>query len=454
MAQRIVIKNFRQIKDADIEIKNITVLIGENATGKSTVAKLVYFFKCLGNDFKTDILNIEATTAHNSIFKELELLNKFVSMQIENKFIKWFGEIENNTTIKYFYKENDFIEIKGSSVFVSILKTSDFEEIKKYRELIFELSDNLEDFSLQNKNQDAYFEMANQIVCNIFEIKMLNRPGYFLAGRSAYLDNMPIINNMLQEELYKIVSNSLSVNLNESIIQRDYLRISAENAGFFMNAVNLLQHKNTKLSKYVSNSFKLILKANYRNNNGVEQLESNDVQYSLLNSSSGQKESLRILQDINLLCTRNHDFRIYEEPEAHLFPTAQKLLIELMVLMVNYTNSQIIITTHNPYILSVFNNLLFYNYILEKDESATETLTTLFGVHDLNAINNEKININTSQFSAYQLSTISETYCQSIIDIETKMINNNFLDDEIEKQNNDFYALNAIYAKTLRVIEE
>lgn len=41
--QRIVIQNFGPIKDATIEIPKFLLLIGEQASGKSTVAKLIYF---------------------------------------------------------------------------------------------------------------------------------------------------------------------------------------------------------------------------------------------------------------------------------------------------------------------------------------------------------------------------------------------------------------------------
>lgn len=37
------IKNFAKIEDADINIDGITVIAGENNTGKSTVGKIFFF---------------------------------------------------------------------------------------------------------------------------------------------------------------------------------------------------------------------------------------------------------------------------------------------------------------------------------------------------------------------------------------------------------------------------
>jgi len=41
--QRLIIKNFGSIKDLDMEIKDFMVFIGPQASGKSTIAKAVYF---------------------------------------------------------------------------------------------------------------------------------------------------------------------------------------------------------------------------------------------------------------------------------------------------------------------------------------------------------------------------------------------------------------------------
>ena len=50
MKQHISIRNFGPIRQAEIDVNDLTILIGEQASGKSTIAKLVYFFKSLRND--------------------------------------------------------------------------------------------------------------------------------------------------------------------------------------------------------------------------------------------------------------------------------------------------------------------------------------------------------------------------------------------------------------------
>ena len=41
MKEKLIIKNFGPIKSVDLDLGKITVLIGEQATGKSTVAKVL-----------------------------------------------------------------------------------------------------------------------------------------------------------------------------------------------------------------------------------------------------------------------------------------------------------------------------------------------------------------------------------------------------------------------------
>lgn len=47
MSQRLEITDFGPVKRASIVIKPALILIGQQASGKSTVAKLIYFFQSL-----------------------------------------------------------------------------------------------------------------------------------------------------------------------------------------------------------------------------------------------------------------------------------------------------------------------------------------------------------------------------------------------------------------------
>ena len=153
----------------------------------------------------------------------------------------------------------------------------------------------------------------------------------------------------------------------------------------FEGLIESYSENNIKEKLYqVKNKIDKILKGEYRIDDLGEKIlfnkETEEYIY-LSNTSSGQQESIRILQDIFLNILDNIKvLRILEEPEAHLFPVAQKQLIELLALMVNQNDdNQLIITTHSPYVLTVFNNLLFANRVVEKNPSTAWTKTmTIF----------------------------------------------------------------------------
>ena len=81
--QRIIVKNFLGVKEVDIKIGKVLVLIGEQASGKSTLAKLIYFFQTI----QEDIFNIAYTDQNQGEFKNEYALQEF----IDNKFYNFFG---------------------------------------------------------------------------------------------------------------------------------------------------------------------------------------------------------------------------------------------------------------------------------------------------------------------------------------------------------------------------
>ena len=70
--QKIIIKNFGPIEYAEIEIAKIVVLIGGQASGKSTIGKLIYFFRSLKEDF------------YNDVYKKPEMNEDYETFFIQN----------------------------------------------------------------------------------------------------------------------------------------------------------------------------------------------------------------------------------------------------------------------------------------------------------------------------------------------------------------------------------
>jgi len=119
-----------------------------------------------------------------------------------------------------------------------------------------------------------------------------------------------------------------------------------------------------------------ILKGNYVSERGKDFLVSQDGRKtSLTNASSGQQETLPLALILKNLLFRTRSMvrgiTVYiEEPEAHIFPAAQKQIVQLIALVFNASREnvpyQFLITTHSPYILTSLNNLLLAGKLASK----------------------------------------------------------------------------------------
>ncbi|MGN1120201.1 MAG: AAA family ATPase, partial [Oscillospiraceae bacterium] len=113
-----------------------------------------------------------------------------------------------------------------------------------------------------------------------------------------------------------------------------------------------------------------VLKGRYVFANGEERLYLTDNhdytdRFVKINyTSSGQQETVWLFNILfHILVTKTKSFIILEEPEAHLYPDAQKIVSEVLALMSN-RECELLITTHSPYILGAVNNLIYANAIV------------------------------------------------------------------------------------------
>ncbi len=170
---------------------------------------------------------------------------------------------------------------------------------------------------------------------------------------------------------------------------------------------------------------KKILCGEYLQEDGEDYLELDEGRkISIANSSSGQQETLPltiILRTIALTKPKVGGNSIYiEEPEAHIFPAAQRDMVELISTVYNSRKDslQFLITTHSPYILTAFNNLLQAGFLAI---GATEEK-----IQAISRYVPQSRFINPSEITVYSL---SGGYSRSILDTETGLIDTNIIDE-------------------------
>ena len=462
LMQKIIINNFGSIKYAEIEVKKILVLIGEQASGKSTIAKLIYFFKTIQEDLFSQIYRDKQNQSLD--------INSDILPPIQQKFYNFFGPTNNlpdfEITFYYSFNENKFLKLSNDENKKMKISPIDTFINEKFTILASDIKFRLRQEYLNiNKNRNIqplikeeekikYAQQLYDLLNDLFQNKQRDLL-FIVAGRSATVAYPSLFDNLKQNipiDNYERSSKTLDEMLLEKFIEK-FVRVKDIFRKFrnFEGLIESYSENNIKEKLYqVKNKIDKILKGEYRIDDLGEKIlfnkETEEYIY-LSNTSSGQQESIRILQDIFLNILDNTKvLRILEEPEAHLFPVAQKQLIELLALMINQNNdNQLIITTHSPYVLTVFNNLLFANRVVEKNPSTQSEVAQIIPQDSW---------LSAKDFSAYSLGNQSvkedTNYCESIFNQEKGTIQQNYLDTVSEILGGDFQALYSIHAKTFK----
>jgi predicted ATPase len=421
--QRISIENFGPVKKFEADVTDIMLLIGPQASGKSTISKSIVLFKSL----KDEILNY----IYINTFENLLSLNYII-----RKILIYF-EIQldrEGSIVKYQYSNEKYITVSSSETYnleIKISSTLEQElnllitEILNYK-IIFQEQQNkfksLEELREIESDKRLQFKNFKSRIDQIFEEK--HSSVFIPAGRS--------LMSTLTDQLQEIKNPDTLDYFTKSFVERINLLKT-----YFTDDLNtLIQNKDIALNlgDDLSRLLKKILKGEYRFNADIdkERIYFKNNQYVKLQyASSGQQESVWILLLIfRYILDGTSVFMVFEEPEAHLYPETQSDIVELIGLLANVYNNQIIITTHSPYILSSFNNLLYAHQVgTNKVGDEREAVASIV---------NSKSWIDPDRISAY---FISENGYESIIDEELKLIQAEKIDSASSIINDKFNDL-------------
>ncbi len=442
MQSRLIIKKFGPIEDVVLELKNVNVFIGPQASGKSALAKLYTICKSPMAFIKyesEESNRIDNALSIESFKKELQDYNvfSFWNFNTEIFFTSELHDISINETI-IIYDRKIFKKINE-------IKDTNFEKEKELLiNRIVEFDDIFFNFylyikSLQKENSDEFFtkEKIRNLVEGLDEqelkkvIDLLEKTEKSLSYNKALY--VPAERNFIP-----IIANySLSLLNNGVPIPKHILSFGAE----YEKSRDLL--KEIKLD-FISKGLK------YGFENGQDNIYINDAtKIKLTEAASGIQSVVPMLLPLEL--KRNSSLRInnsfvIEEPELNLFPKTQYSLINN--LEKNRINPFIYITdhgtihtytTHSPYILSSFNNFLYvgklFNKIIENNQKDGKDYTesSKIAVEVLKSLDIAKIR--PDNFSAYQ---ICDGKAESIFDNNTGLIKANYIDEASDEMQDDF----------------
>lgn len=356
---RIILENVGPIKKCEMDINSFNVFTGAQASGKSTVAKSIFFFRTVKDDIRELIIK-RAT----SLFIPGDLL-KDVTTVLRNKFLQIFGSsraLSNKLRMEYRYGKNTFIEIT--------LKLKKGEDYISPNYVFFEFSDDIETFL---KNEKAVTDVERSSLRETVSEKLNalfsdeSETIFIPAGRSL-ITLLTSQLNYIFTSMDEIQRRSIDF-CTQKYVERILKIRTAFNEGLngYYGSMPYSRRKHNTLAKKAITLTNEILKGRYVFSNGEERLVMDDNRFIKINyTSSGQQETVWIFNIlIYQLINDTKTFVILEEPEAHLYPDAQKKITELLGLFLANKN-QVFITTHSPYVLGTVNNLLYAKKISNK----------------------------------------------------------------------------------------
>lgn len=425
MAETLYIENFGPIKKAELDLRQAMVLIGPQSSGKSAIAKLISILRDWDfvNKQETFEALLEKFNAHS--FLSSKTIIKYNSRSHGFQFGKGQGEIIFDLDHKYFQAKKKFEEFEAlyprpeltehqqeilklgtevNALFEKVAKeptaenkTKALEEMRKYSaeiSILSKRSDNHKDLILsllQFTNYSQYIPAERILI-----------PIYCSSPLSFIQSKLPIPQNILD----------------------------------FGVAFEKARQANTK--------FKVpFLNFRYSYESGTDMVYFNEKEGTKLNeSSSGLQTLIPMLVVIAHKWTDEHVLYsfVIEEPEQNLYPLAQQQLVyHLSERCLQYdeqrnNRSDLVVTTHSPYVLTSFNNLLFSAQVAEKTEDKK-------AVYDIIP---EYAHIKSDDFNAYY---VAEGTVREIFDRKTGLIAENELDSASEEIMYDFNALMEIYKR-------
>lgn len=356
---KLSIKNVGKLKEADVEINGITVITGENDTGKSTVGKVLWSVFNGFYEIDEKVYN-EKVSELEKIIDEIIKENVYKNLSTDyNSFFEIFNSTREKIAIEFLkgnknYSEDEIkiiinnykkdLKIENISKFVQeineTLKISDKEIIKVIVSRVMNKEFHNQINAVFSKEKMNIGEISLKIKDKEIDLKIENNEisdvqNYFLINKETmYIDNPFILDSYdFEDENHQahLATNVFSENEN-SVISEIKVKKKLNNIYQKLNSVlsgEILENKN---SKFI-----------YRKNG-------EDI--DLKNLSTGLKTFAIIKMLLQNGTLEENGTIILDEPEIHLHPEWQLKFAELIVLLQKEFGMHILLTTHSPYFLN------------------------------------------------------------------------------------------------------
>ena len=310
----ITIRNFGAIKEhsAPIEIKKVTFFIGNQGSGKSTVAKLIATF-----------MWIEKALVRGDYDKKwIERKNKF-----KNTFLP-YHRIEN------YLKENTFIQYEGEAYMITYEKG--FLKIEEKKNNNYSLP------------QIMYVPSERNFIAYVKSPKELKLSSEALKDFLTEFDNSKGIVKNLELPINNAILDYDKLNDTLNLKGDDYkIKLTEASSGFQSFAPIYM------VSSYLAKSVKKQSEVKVGMSGDEKDRFRKEVEKIYSSKELTEEQKNIAISVLSKKFNKTSFVNIVEEPEQNLFPTSQRdMLYSLLKINNEIPANKLIITTHSPYLVN------------------------------------------------------------------------------------------------------
>ena len=418
---KLQIINIGPIKEAKLYLNKINIFIGEQSSGKSTIAKIISYCKWVEKDI----------CIHQSYSKYLTEKEYFIE------------KLESFHNMKGYFNEKSEILYESSTIKINFRKgETDISWVNRF---------------LYRRNKISYIPSERSIAI-LPEIDTVELPNNYLKSflfdwlnsRKIYSNNKRLSLIDLGVDFYYSESNKENHIRNKS----NSYDIVLSNASSGLQSITPLVVMTDHLINYIyleeqNQSYEIdVLKAK------VTQILVSELLLKPIygRDYSNKEERKKIIEELNEKIAnkdntvlkyvkhynkvRNNLFKtqgtnlIIEEPEQNLFPATQKSLIYFLLDSISKNeNHTLTLTTHSPYVLYAINNCIMASLVWDKLSEEDKD--------KLKCINN---NISSDSISIYEIKNGTINCIQ-----ENGLIGENFFDNQMKDVMDEFYLMLNYY---------
>lgn len=316
--RNLIIRNFGPIKEADVELKRVTLLIGPQSSGKSTLLKVACFCDWMERQ-------IEITQAPEEYCNSSTLLQHLIS------FHKLEGYLQEDSYLSY---ENDALSFAY--------------ENGQYH---FSWKPGSKRWNYK-RTKIAYIPAERNLVAaipNWYQVTMGNNNIFdFMKewefARKTFTKEEPISGLPFS---YKYNASTKA----DKIVMDGGKELELTNASSGLQALTPL----FLMLKYLTGPYFT------ENRSSVEDTFMRDNLEQIVRKECAARAAEERKEIVENLMIPHHTNLYLEEPEAHLYPSTQKAFVYSLVELLNGNSKRkhsCVIATHSPYIMTAFNNLI------------------------------------------------------------------------------------------------